>query len=488
MFRLGLVVLSLTVVGCASNASNMGATSGANSGASTGASAGEGTGASAATGTSAGAGTGAHTGASAGAAKGASAGTATGASAGAGTGARTGASSGTEVSDAGDSGDATVADCITPATPGTCTLPADLNVPICKLSLTGCMQQAKPTEFAASAHPYEVNSPLWSDNAAKTRAFVLPPGGKIHVLDCAADGGPDLASCTPPDNDSKDLAVDNGKWIFPAGSVMIKNFIFNGKFVETRLLMHVDAATAAANGGYLWTGYSYAWNEAQTEATINPSNRIEVMFDTETDAGVVDWRYPDRVDCNTCHNSSNGGGTLGLEMDQMNRVVSGTNQIDAFAALGLFDVAPAKPYPAALAEPYTNAQLGLAGTPGATAEQEARSYLAVNCGFCHRPDFNDLGFDLRYNLTLTQAGLCNTPAQKPATGVDTDGGTLLIAPGHHANSALWIRPDEAIPPDASVDLDSPREYYRMPQLATYVVDPQGTAVIAQWIDSLQTCP
>jgi hypothetical protein len=474
MFRLGLVVLSLTVVGCASSAGNMGATSGASSGTSAGAGTGAGAGA------SGGAGTGAHTGASAGAA--------TGASAGAGTGARSDASSGAEVGDAGDAGDATVTDCVTPATPGTCTLPADLNVPICKLSLTGCMQQAKPTQFATSAHPYEVNSPLWSDNASKTRAFVLPPGGKIHVLDCAADGGPDLASCTAPDNDPKDLAVDNGKWIFPTGSVMIKNFIFNGKFVETRLLMHVDAATSAANGGYLWIGYSYAWNEAQTEATVNPSSRIEVMFDTETDAGVVDWRYPDRVDCNTCHNLSNGGGTLGLEMDQMNRVVNGTNQIDAFAALGLFDTAPVKPYPAALAEPYTNAQLGLTGTPGATAEQEARSYLAVNCGFCHRPDFNDLGFDLRYNLTLTQAGLCNTPAQKPATGVDTNGGTLLLAPGHHANSALWIRPHEAIPPDAGVDLDSPREYYRMPQLATYVVDPQGTAVIAQWIDSLQTCP
>jgi hypothetical protein len=402
-------------------------------------------------------------------------------------GASTGSSAGS--SDAGTTTDATVTDCITPATPGTCTLPADLNVPICQLSLTGCMQQANPTQFATVAHPYEVNSPLWSDNAAKTRAFVLPAGGKIHVLDCLGDAGADLASCTPPDNDSTDFAVDNGKWIFPVGSVMIKNFMFDGKFVETRLLMHVDAAAAALNGGYNWIGYSYAWNVEQTEATINPNARVQVMFNTGTDAGVVDWRYPDRTDCNTCHNSSNGGGTLGLEMDQMNRVVGATNQIDSFAALGLFDVTPAKPYPAALAEPYTNAQLGLTGTAGATPEQEARSYLGVNCGFCHRPDYNDLGFDLRYNLTLAQSGLCNNPAQKPATGVSTDGGTLLLDPGHHASSAIWIRPDEAIPDDASPgDLDTPREYYRMPQLATYVVDPQGTGVIAQWIDSLTTCP
>ncbi len=470
--------MGLAATGCASNAGPMTSPSGESSGTASGSSGESATG----SGSTGGTGTKAPTSGASGAMSGASgAGTRSGAS-----GASAGSSAGS--SDAGTS-DATVTDCITPATPGTCTLPADLGVPICKLSLTGCMQQASPTQFATSAHPYEVNSPLWSDNAAKTRAFVLPAGGQIHVLDCVGDAGADLASCSPAENDMKDLAVDNGKWIFPVGSVMIKNFMFDGKFVETRLLMHVDAATAMSNGGYSWIGYSYAWNVEQTEAIINPNNRVEVMFNTSTDAGVVDWRYPDRTDCNTCHNGSNGGGTLGLEMDQMNRVVGGTNQIDSFAGLGLFDVTPAKPYPAALAEPYANAQLGLTGTAGATPEEEARSYLAVNCGFCHRPDYNDLGFDLRYNLTLTQAGLCNAPAQKPATDIATDGGTLLLDPGHHASSAIWIRPHEAIPGDAGPgDLDTPREYFRMPQLATYVVDPQGTGVIAQWIDSLTTCP
>jgi hypothetical protein len=492
--RFGLLLVGLSAMGCASNPGPATSSTGESSGTASGAS---GTGATESGSASAGAsGTKAATSGAGGSKSGASSsGSMSGASssgsmsgASAGSGAQSGASGASAGSSGGTSDAGT--DCITPATPGTCTLPADLTMPICKLSLTGCMQQANPTLFAANAHPYEVNSPLWSDNASKTRAFVLPAGGKIHVLNCVADGGADLASCSPPDNAPTDFAVDNGKWIFPVGSVMIKNFMFDGKFVETRLLMHVDAATANANGGYDWIGYSYAWNVEQTEATINPNARVQVMFNTGTDAGVVDWRYPDRTDCNTCHNGSNGGGTLGLEMDQMNRVVGATNQIDAFAALGLFDVAPAKPYPTALVEPYTNAQLGLTGTAGATPEEEARSYLAVNCGFCHRPDYNDLGFDLRYNLTLTQAGLCNTPAQKPATGVDIDaGGTLLLDPGNHANSALWIRPHEAIPASADpTDLDTPREYYRMPQLATYVVDPQGTGVIAQWIDSLTTCP
>ena len=52
----------------------------------------------------------------------------------------------------------------------------------------------------------------------------------------------------------------------------------------------------------------------------------------------------------------------------------------------------------ALVEPYANAALGLAGPrAGATTDEEARSYLSANCGFCHRPDVNDQGFDLRAN-------------------------------------------------------------------------------------------
>jgi hypothetical protein len=434
-------------------------------------------------GSSSGAGTG-----SSGTAKSGSSGTGSGSATGSTSGAASGGMDG-GVGDGGDTGgflDAGPVDCLTLSTPAACAPPADMNKPICNLSMTGCMMQADPTKFAANAHPYEVNSPLWSDNAAKTRAFVLPAGGKIHVLDCKPGGGADLSSCVAPDLAPTDMAVDDGRWIFPIGSVMIKNFMFGGKLVETRLLVRVDAATAMAAGDD-WLGYSYAWNEAQTDAKVLPSNRFEVSFNTGSDAGTVSWRYPSRVDCNTCHSPSTGGGTLGLETDQMNRVVGATNQIDAFATLGLFDVAPSKPYQAALVEPYTNPALGLTGTAGATVEQEARSYLAVNCGFCHRPDYNDLGFDLRYNLSLANSGLCANTAQKPATGV-TIGTTLLLDPGHHANSALWVRPDEAIPADASTDLQAPTEYYRMPQVATYVVDPQGTAVVAQWVDSLTSCP
>jgi len=367
--------------------------------------------------------------------------------------------------DASDAGPPT---CLTPATAGTC---APTATPICKLSLTGCMDPTNVTQFVARAVPYQVNSPLWSDNAVKARAFVIPTGGKIHIKDCSSANTTD--TCSGP--------ADTGKWVFPVNTVMIKNFMFDGKIVETRLFMHADAATAEEidNGGD-WVGYTYAWNEAQTEATIVPNQRVNEMFNTGT--RTVSWNFPHRGDCTTCH--SPGIDTLGLETDQLNRPVSTTNQtnqLDVIAGMNLFDTAPSKPYAAALLEPYANAALGLVGPGTGNTEAAARSYLHANCGYCHRPDVNNLGFDLRFGVSLKDTGMCNLMAQKPATGVDAN--TKIFAPGSHLTSALWIRVQEPL-----VAGEDPQASYRMPQIASYVVDSNAANLLSTWIDGTTSCP
>jgi hypothetical protein len=264
---------------------------------------------------------------------------------------------------------------------------------------------------------------------------------------------------------------------------MIKNFLFDGKLVETRLLMHVDTSTAALIGnGTEWVGYNYAWNEAQTEATIVPNARTAVTFNTGQQ--MVDWSYPSFGDCIGCHAAATG--TLGPETDQMNRTVNGTNQIDAFAAKGLFDSsAPTAPYGQAQVEPYANAALGLTGPPaGATLDQEVRSYLAANCGFCHRPDVNDQGFDLRFGLSLHDTGICNLPEQNGIPGMALTQ-YMDLAPGDHAHSAMWIRMNIPVPASDPLEME---DVGRMPPASSYVVDPQASALVAQWIDSITTCP
>ncbi|HEX3851393.1 MAG TPA: hypothetical protein VHW01_10535, partial [Polyangiaceae bacterium] len=113
--------------------------------------------------------------------------------------------------------------------PGECTPAVDMAAPLAKLSQTGCMDATNPTQFAARVIPYEVNSPLWSDSADKQRGMVVPAGKTVHVLDCTLE--PALCGQGP---------ADTGKWLFPVGTVMVKNFSFDDKLVETRLFVRHD--------------------------------------------------------------------------------------------------------------------------------------------------------------------------------------------------------------------------------------------------------
>lgn len=333
------------------------------------------------------------------------------------------------------------------ATIANCKPPADVFSPIDTLSKTGCVDSSDPRKFVPGAIAYEVNSPLWSDQADKARAFVLPAGTKIHVRNCST-----TASDCPMG------MSDDGRWDFPVGTVLIKTFSFDSKLVETRLFMHLN--------GDNWVGYGYQWDEAQTDAKLI-TDRTTVTFNTGTRS--VPWTYPSQEDCMKCHNQA-GGSSLGPETAQMNRTVGSDNQIDHFAALGLFETAPVKPYKTALVAPYPN-QLG---TPpaSATLEQKARSYLHANCAFCHRPGGTFALFDLRYDTPLKDTKICNATIDKPPIPSAPDK-TLEMKPGSSADSVMWLRMKE---------LDPTRG--RMPQIGTNVSDTDGVALVGSWIDSL----
>ena len=345
----------------------------------------------------------------------------------------------------------------------TCVPFADMNNPVQKLSQTGCVVASDPKTLAPSVIPYEVNSPLWSDGADKTRGMALPPGAKIHVVNCTAN-----PSECPGSNDG----ADDGKWKFPVGTVMVKSFLFDGKFVETRLFMRLNTTT--------WAGFSYKWDEAQTDATLESPDRDEVSF--STGQRTVDWHFPSRMDCLTCHIPDHGYAVLGPETAQMNRVLNGSNQLDTLQALGLFDAPIPTPYKPALVQPTTS-QLG---SPPASAslEQRATTYMHANCAFCHRANPEDVDcttdpcLDLRFGLPLAQRNICNVT---PAKGGFALTNPVTLAPGHPELSVLSIRMKQ--PPD-----DGTGHHGRMPQIASYVVDQEATALIDSWITSITSCP
>jgi hypothetical protein len=401
--------------------------------------------------------------------------------------------------------------CPTLPVPGSCAPPADIRCPYPKISQTGCIDATPfsdpkiPIKMASVVVPYEVNSPLWSDGALKSRGMRLPTGGKIHVKDCVKNPtecqvlDPNTGKCCAP-------TADDGKWVLPAGTVMVKNFMFADtsrpsgfKLVETRLFVHMDHVVELEGVKTEWVGYGYQWDDAQTDATIigtvnvdidGSDTNVSAMFHVTPMMGAatqsITWNYPSRNDCITCHTgitpatTPTSGYTIGPETHQMNRVATGDtiNQIDKFANLGMFETAPNKPYLEALVAPYP----GQAGSPpaGATLDQRARSYLHANCAFCHRPDGKWSGFDVRYDVPFASTGLCNGSPGKGDLGVT---GATLLTPKDHASSVIWLRMN-APKGDATTG-----ETGRMPEIGSSVVDTQGTDLIKQWIDTAITaCP
>jgi hypothetical protein len=398
--------------------------------------------------------------------------------------------------------------CPTMPVPGNCAPPVDIQCPYPKLSQTGCIAAMPfsdskiPLKMASVVVPYEVNSPLWSDGALKTRGMRLPAGGKIHVKDCAKNPMeccvPDMSGvgtgCLPP--------ADDGKWVFPVGTVLVKNFFFPDasrpsgyKLVETRLLVRMDKVVLVQGVKTEWVGYGYQWDDTQTDATIigtlvdGSDIGVSAMFNVTPMKGAapksIKWDYPSRIDCLTCHmpitpaTTPTSGYSIGPETVQLNRIATGDtmNQIDKFAALSMFETAPAKPYKAALVAPYP----GQSGSPpaSATVDEMARSYLHANCAFCHRPDGKWSGFDIRYDVPLKSVGICNELPGKGDLGV---AGAKLLAPKSPMTSLMWLRMH------APVGNDVTGATGRMPAIGSSVVDTQGTDLISLWINSINACP
>jgi uncharacterized repeat protein (TIGR03806 family) len=309
-----------------------------------------------------------------------------------------------------------------------------------KLSETGCFDAADPTRTLPALIPYSLNAPLWSDDADKQRFMALPDGGKVTI--------------TP-----------SGDMQFPVGTVFVKSFLYADKFIETRLFMrHTD-------GG--WAGYTYEWNDAQTEAFLlgadgRPDGKPEVI--DGHDGEPVNWTYPSRAQCVQCHTEA-AGSVLGPEVGQLNGEFTypstgfRANQLMTWDHLDLFVgglPAPVADLPA-FARPKDAAQSMI---------RKARSYLHSNCSSCHRPNGGaQANIDFRFAGAIAQVGVCNEEPTQGDLGVP---GAKLLTPELPELSIVSLRPK-------ALDGD------RMPPLATAIVDPLGTDMIHRWIRREDVC-
>ena len=301
-----------------------------------------------------------------------------------------------------------------------------------QLSATGCVSQQSPALPASGLIPYSVAAPFWSDSAVKERWLAVPNGTTIQVQ---ADGD----------------------FSFPPGTVLMKHFRLGTTLAETRLFMRHPDGT--------WAGYSYEWNQAQTDATLVQGGKVATV------AG-QSWIFPSGNDCLTCHTAA-AGFALGLETAQLNNnfMYQATgrtaNQLATLDAIGMF----ATP----LGNPSTHPVLAELGAVNLPLGDRARAYLHTNCANCHRGAGGPTpsSMDLRYSTSLQNTLACNAVPQAGDLGLGAN--ARIILAGNPDLSVLVNR------------VSRPRDANSMPPLASNVIDQAGVTLLRDWITSLTGC-
>ena len=297
------------------------------------------------------------------------------------------------------------------------------------LAASGCYDiEGSVATPSAGALPYRVRVPLWSDLADKERFLYLPAEGTITY---AAQRSFEL----------------------PEGTVILKEFWFGGRLVESRFSQLQDG---------VWVAATYAWDDEGEDAELVEQGR-------EVQLGDTTWFLPGIEDCTLCHTRA-AGFVLGLRGDQLFLDVDifdlgEVNQLSAYSALGLFD----EPLPDTL----ELTPLSPLDDAGASNEHRVRSYFASNCANCHQPGgapHSDI--DLRITTDLGASRACDVYPTSGDLGLRAD--ARIIAPGDPESSVLALRM-------------ALRDDEAMPQLGTFLVHDEAVDAVREWILGLQDC-
>ena len=361
------------------------------------------------------------------------------------------------------------------------------------LTASGLFDLVAEHRPAEGTIPYSVNSPLWSDGSHKERFLAIPFDAQDDKIK-----GPYI-----------EFTASRG-WRFPDRTVIVKSFALdmeegNAKsrhWVETRFLTKQEGE---------WVGYSYRWNNEQTDATLVTSDGQDQTFTIRTAEGSREqvWHFPSRAECMVCHTRASGF-VLGLSTLQMNRDhnygSAVENQLCVFEQLGLFQINwqteatqslrsklkaqkipnneidervsnfllkknPAD-FPTStllihppesmkrLVDPYDSKE---------SLDARARSYLHANCAHCHiGAGGGNSQIDLEFLTANKNTRMFDARPQHHTFGI-TD--ARIVAPSAPERSVLLHR--VAI-----------RDKGKMPQLATSLVDRSALKMLHEWIQQM----
>ncbi|MAE30609.1 MAG: heme-binding domain-containing protein [Verrucomicrobiales bacterium] len=293
---------------------------------------------------------------------------------------------------------------------------------------------------------YSVVASAWNDGATAERAMAVPGGQQVGFN-------------------------RTGAWAFPEGTALVQTLTVQREHpsgqarpfrVETRILLYQEKE---------WSGYSYRWNEAQTDAELVPREGGRATFrvaDSPSPGGFrrQDWVFPSRADCMVCHGRA-AGYILGITGVNLNREHAygpvSDNQFRTLGHSGFFRNAPSLPsrHGDRLVDPYD---------PAHDTEQRVRAYLHINCAPCH---VHSGGGNSRMELKLgTARDAMNLIDARPQHDTFGIANAMLVAPGAPDRSVLLQRLGQ-------------RGRGQMPPLVSGAVDRAAVALFREWIGGLK---
>jgi uncharacterized repeat protein (TIGR03806 family) len=329
-----------------------------------------------------------------------------------------------------------------------------------KLSETGLFASTQDHQPAPGVIPYSVNAPLWGDHALKDRFLAIPGAGQIGFDEITY---PQPSPGAPPG------------WRFPDGTVLVKTFSMemergnpaSRKRLETRLLHFQQFPGTQEYGDQYWRGYTYVWNDAQTDAELLEEKGLDRNLKIKVGDQVVEqnYRFPSRAECTLCHTNA-AKFALGVNTLQMNRDHDyggvKANQLTTLEHIGLFT----KPLPAPPEKLPRLADFDDAKVP---VDTRARSYLHSNCSHCHMKwGGGNAEFKLLATIDLKDMGIVNVPPAHGSFGIKD---ARLVVPGAPDRSILLQRM-------------SLTGLGRMPHIGSRVVHESAVDLVRTWIKDL----
>lgn len=290
------------------------------------------------------------------------------------------------------------------------------------LSETGLFQNTKKFAVASGVVGYSVNVPHWTGGADAAHHLAVPGQGQLT------------------------FAGGRG-WGAAEGTVLMQTLSKNKRRVETRLL------TKQQNE---WVGYSYLWNEAQTDAKLVGADGL--VLDDKS------WAVPSRAECMMCHSRA-ARYTLSLTQLQMDRDHDfgggKVNQIKWLTDRGILK--GGKPGQSKLTNPYDATQ---------PLEARVRSYWQVNCASCHvEAGGGNAQMELELSRTLEATRTVN--ASPVHSAFELGANASIVAPGRLDRSVMLRR----------IVSNGPE---RMPPVGGAGIDAEWVKLFSAWVSELKT--